>query len=115
MGYHLGIDLGTTYTGAGIHRDGQVAIASLGDRAPTIPSVVFLREDGTVLTGDSANRRAPSEPSRGAREFKRRIGDPTPVLVGGVPYPPRCSWRVCWRGSWRRSARRKGARPTSSR
>src|SRR3954470_15368327 len=87
MGYHLGIDLGTTYTGAGVHRDGRVAIASLGDRAPTIPSVVFLREDGTVLTGDSANRRALSEPSRVAREFKRRIGDPTPVLVGGVPYP----------------------------
>src|SRR3954462_3052505 len=87
MGYHLGIDLGTTYTGAGIHRDGQVAIASLGDRAPTIPSVVFLREDGTVLTGDAANRRAITEPSRVAREFKRRMGDPTPFIGGGVPYP----------------------------
>ncbi|MEY2588610.1 MAG: hypothetical protein QOJ67_594 [Acidimicrobiaceae bacterium] len=87
MGYHLGIDLGTTYTGAGVHRDGRVEIASLGDRAPTIPSVVFLREDGVVLTGDAANRRAVTEPNRVAREFKRRLGDPTPVLVGGVPYP----------------------------
>ena len=87
MGGQLGIDLGTTWAAAAFHRAGRVEIVSLGDRAPTIPSVVFLREDGTVLTGDAANRRAITEPSRVAREFKRRMGDPTPFIVGGVPYP----------------------------
>jgi hypothetical protein len=87
VGGQLGIDLGTTWTAAAFHRAGRVEIVSLGDRAPTIPSVVFLRDDGVVLTGDAANRRAITEPARVAREFKRRLGDPTPILVGGVPYP----------------------------
>lgn len=86
MTYHLGIDIGTTYTAAAVHRDAQVEICSLGNRAPTIPSVIFLKSDDTILTGDPANRRALSEPERVAREFKRRMGDPTPIMLGGTPY-----------------------------
>ncbi len=86
MSYHLGIDLGTTYTAAAITRDGQTRIVELGSRSATIPSVIFLREDETILAGDSADRRGVTEPERVAREFKRRIGDPTPLMVGGVPY-----------------------------
>ena len=86
MGYYLGIDIGTTYTAAAVWRDGRCDVASLGNRAPTIPSVVFLRDDGTVLIGEAAARRAASEPASVAREFKRRVGDPTPVIVGGTPY-----------------------------
>jgi actin-like ATPase involved in cell morphogenesis len=86
MGYYLGVDIGTTYTGAAVWRDGRCDVASLGNRAPTIPSVVFLRDDGTVLVGEAAARRAASEPASVAREFKRRVGDPTPVIVGGTPY-----------------------------
>jgi molecular chaperone DnaK len=86
MTYYLGIDIGTTYTAAAVWRDGRFDIASLGNRAPTIPSVVLLRDDQTVLTGEAAVRRAATEPGRVAREFKRRIGDPTPIIVGGTPY-----------------------------
>jgi actin-like ATPase involved in cell morphogenesis len=86
MTYQLGIDLGTTYTAAAIHRAGRAEIATLGDRAAAIPSAVFLKEDETILTGDAASRRAMSEPGRIAREFKRRVGDPTPILLGGSPY-----------------------------
>ncbi len=86
MGYFLGVDIGTTYTAAAVWRDGRCDVASLGNRAPTIPSVVFLRDDGTVLIGEAAARRAASEPASVAREFKRRVGDPTPVIVGGTPY-----------------------------
>ncbi|MGH9213335.1 MAG: Hsp70 family protein [Acidimicrobiales bacterium] len=88
MTYYLGIDLGTTFTAAAVWRDGRVEIASLGSRAPVIPSVVLLRDDGTLLTGDAAARRAVTEPERIAREFKRRFGDPTPIMVGGTPYSP---------------------------
>ena len=84
--YQLGVDLGTTYTAAAIHRDGKAEIVSLGDRAAAIPSVVFLRSDEEILTGDSANRRGITEPNRVAREFKRRVGDTTPLLLGGTPY-----------------------------
>lgn len=84
--YALGIDLGTTYTAAATWRDDRVEIASLGSRAAVIPSVVLLRDDETFLTGETASRRALTEPGRVAREFKRRLGDPTPLLLGGVPY-----------------------------
>ena len=84
--YELGIDLGTTYTAAAIRRDDRVEIAPLGARNPVIPSVVLLSEDGTTATGEAAQRRALTEPTRVAREFKRRIGDPLPVIVGGSPH-----------------------------
>ncbi len=86
MSYHLGVDLGTTYTAAAIWRDSRVEIANLGNRSPVIPSVILLREDEEILTGESAARRAATEPGRVAREFKRRLGDPTPIIVGGTPY-----------------------------
>ena len=84
--YVVGIDLGTTFTAAAVWRNGHAEIASLGSRAAVIPSVVLLRADETVLTGETANRRGLSEPQRLAREFKRRLGDTTPILLGGVPY-----------------------------
>jgi molecular chaperone DnaK len=86
VSYFLGIDLGTTYTAAAVWRDGRVEIACLGSRAPVIPSVVLLRKDGKVLTGEAAARRAIIEPDRIAREFKRRFGDPVPMIVAGSPY-----------------------------
>ncbi len=84
--YALGIDLGTTYTAAAVWRAGRAEIASLGSHSAAIPSVVLLRADETFLTGESASRRGLSEPHRVAREFKRRLGDPTPILLGGVPH-----------------------------
>jgi molecular chaperone DnaK len=84
--YALGIDLGTTYTAAAVWRAGHAEIASLGSRSAAIPSVVLLRDDETILTGEIASRRGLTEPHRVAREFKRRLGDPTPILLGGVPY-----------------------------
>jgi molecular chaperone DnaK len=87
VAYQLGVDLGTTYTAAAVLRDGDARIVELGNRTATIPSVIFLtQDDNTILTGEAAVRRAVTEPGRVAREFKRRIGDPTPLLVGGSPY-----------------------------
>ena len=85
MSYQVGIDLGTTYTAAATFKDGRADTFALGNQAASIPSVVLLREDETVLTGESAVRRAISEPERVAREFKRRLGDTTPIIVGGSP------------------------------
>lgn len=86
MAYSLGIDLGTTYSAAATARGDRLDIFQLGERAATIPSVVVLRADGEVLVGEAAERRALSEPLRTAREFKRRLGDPTPIILGGTPY-----------------------------
>jgi actin-like ATPase involved in cell morphogenesis len=85
-GYALGIDLGTTYSAAAVARGDVVEVCTLGTTAPQIPSVVVLRDDGEILTGEAAERRAVGEPARTAREFKRRLGDPVPVIVGTTPY-----------------------------
>lgn len=86
MGYTLGIDLGTTYSAAAVCENGRVEIFQLGTRIAAIPSVVAVTEDGSVLTGEAAARRAEQDPARAAREFKRRLGDPAPLLLGGTPY-----------------------------
>jgi actin-like ATPase involved in cell morphogenesis len=85
-GYALGVDLGTTYSAAAVARGDVVEVCTLGTTAPQVPSVVVLRDDGEILTGEAAERRAVGEPTRTAREFKRRLGDPVPVIVGTTPY-----------------------------
>lgn len=84
--YPLGVDIGTTYTAAAIWREGRVQTVPLGNRADAVPSTLFLRDDGTVLTGEAAARRGISEPDRLAREFKRRMGDEVPILLGGQSF-----------------------------
>lgn len=84
--YGLGIDIGTTFSAAAISTADATQVFALGARTATIPSVVVVREHGEVLVGEAAERRALSEPARSAREFKRRLGDPTPIFLGGVPY-----------------------------
>ena len=86
MGYDLGVDLGTTFVAAAIANESRVEMFTLGDRAVVTPAVVYLREDGTLVSGDAAGRRAVSSPDRIGREFKRRLGDPTPVMLGGGSY-----------------------------
>ena len=84
--YALGIDLGTTFSAAAVSTVDTVEVFPLGARTATIPSIVVVREHGEVLVGEAAERRALAEPARSAREFKRRLGDPTPIFLGGVPY-----------------------------
>lgn len=86
MGYVLGIDLGTTFTGAAVMRDGRAEIMPLGNHSATIPTMVFLREDDSLLIGDAAERRGIAEPARLAREFKRRLGDTAPIMLDRTPF-----------------------------
>ncbi len=86
MSYFLGVDLGTTYTAAAIVRDGRAEMTPLGDQEAAVPSVLALSRDGGLLVGEAAQRRAATHPATIAREFKRRLGDPVPMLVDGVPY-----------------------------
>ncbi len=86
VGYNLGVDLGTTFVAAAIAHDTRVEMFTLGDRTVVTPAVIFLGDDGTLVSGDAAGRRAVSSPDRVGREFKRRLGDPTPVLLGGTSY-----------------------------
>jgi YVTN family beta-propeller protein len=84
--YSLGVDLGTTFVAAAVAHASRVEMFTLGDRSVVTPAMVYARDDGSIVTGDAAQRRAISAPDRVGREFKRRLGDPTPVMLGGAPH-----------------------------
>ncbi|HEX4247417.1 MAG TPA: Hsp70 family protein [Pseudonocardia sp.] len=86
MAYNLGVDLGTTFVAAAVAQPNQVEMFTLGDRSVVAPAVVYRRDDGELVAGESASRRALSNPGRITREFKRRLGDPTPVTLGDRSY-----------------------------
>ena len=62
--------------------------------------MLYLKEDGTVLIGEPAEYRGAADPTRLAREFKRRIGGVVPIIIGGSPFSPQAllakvlSWTV---------------------
>lgn len=111
MDYGLGIDLGTTFSAAAVSTADTVEVFFLGARSATIPSVVVVREHGEVLVGEAAERRALAEPARSAREFKRRLGDPTPIFLGGVPYGAESLTAHLLRAVVEQVAERQGGRP----
>ena len=85
MGYDLGVDLGTTFVAAAISRDGRTEMCTLGNQSVVSPAVVYFNEASQLVFGEAAERRGLSHPDRVERAFKRRLGDPTPVVLGGVP------------------------------
>jgi molecular chaperone DnaK len=85
MGYSLGVDVGTTKTAAAVLDGDRIDAVQLGSRSAVVPSAVFRTDDGGLLFGEAADRCGVEEPERVAREFKRRVGDHVPLLVGGTP------------------------------
>ena len=86
MAYSLGVDLGTAFVAAAVARDGYVETFPLGDRSTVMHTAVFVRDDGELLSGDTAARRAVTQPDRVALNIKRHFGNPTPLVVGGAPH-----------------------------
>ncbi len=85
MPYTLGLDLGTTSSAAAVNEAGKIQMLTVDHAAVVIPSVVHLDSLGTWLVGTAAVRKAISDPAGVAREFKRRLGDPQPLLLSGTP------------------------------
>jgi len=113
MGYVLGIDLGTSRTAAAVFRNGRADIVPLSDHAATMPSMVFVRDDagGGLLVGDAARRRGQEDPIRLAREFKRRFGDATPLVLGNARFTAEELTAVMLRHVVDFVAQREGGRP----
>lgn len=87
MRYAVGIDLGTTFTSAATGDDRGTHMVPLS-RDFVVPSLAYHTPDGTLLTGLAAREAAVRNPSRLARGFKRRLGDPTPLMLGSAAYSP---------------------------
>jgi molecular chaperone DnaK len=115
MTYWLGIDLGTTYTAAALCRptrgELETQVVPLGSRSPAVPSVLFLARDGSLEVGEAAEHYALTEPDRVVREFKRRIGDEIPLLVGGVPWQAHELAAVLVRRVWQQVNEREAELP----
>ncbi len=89
MSYAIGIDLGTTFTAAAVCDPGVAPqMLSLGSSGYSVPSVLFLRDDGSFLAGEAAELRAAGDPTRVARHFKRRLGDDVPIRLAGTAFDP---------------------------
>ncbi len=87
MTYTLGVDLGTTFVAAAVARPTGVAMVPLGEQTLVASAAVAVRPDGSIVTGDAAERRAVSQPALVARGVKRRLGDPEPIRLGDRSYP----------------------------
>ncbi len=110
--YSLGVDLGTTYTAAAVARGTTAEPLPLGADAVQAPSVVVIRDDGEVLVGDAAERRAVTEPTRAAREFKRRLGDPVPIVIGADAHTVESLMAHQLRDVVRRATEQEGEAPS---
>ncbi len=87
MPYSLGVHVGTTsVAAAAAARGSQLEMIRLGDRGVVAPAAVYLRPDGKLIPGDLAVRRHHLDPERVVCEVRRRLGDPTPVMLGSVPH-----------------------------
>ncbi|WP_243795163.1 Hsp70 family protein [Saccharopolyspora gloriosae] len=86
MRYSVGIDLGTSFTSAAISGPNGTRMVQMSP-GMIVPSVAYPAPGGALLTGERALRSV-ADPKLVARNFKRRLGDPTSVMLGGSGYSP---------------------------
>lgn len=113
MSYALAVDVGTSFTAAAVVRFDHGASTvpeclPLGARGASIPSVLYYPEQGAVLVGEAAERRGLDFPERVVREFKRRIGDEVPIILGTLALQPADIFATMARWVADRAAEREG-------
>ncbi|GLZ38631.1 hsp70 family protein [Actinokineospora sp. NBRC 105648] len=82
----LSVDLGTSNTVAVLSAHGRPPRVVDVDGASMMPSAVFAGEDGTLVVGRDAERRARLDPSRFEPNPKRRVDEGT-LLLGDTVVP----------------------------
>src|SRR6478736_9550190 len=92
LSYFVAVDVGKSRKGESTARVGPygsvvTAPFGLGRSSDTAPSAIFAA-DGELLFGEAAERRGLAQPERLVREFKRRIGDDVPIVVGDQRFAP---------------------------
>jgi molecular chaperone DnaK (HSP70) len=86
MVYSLGVHLGTTSVAAAAAEGARVDMVGLGERSVVAAAAVYRRADGRMIAGDAAARHHHIHPDRVVREIRRRLGDPTPIIIGGTAH-----------------------------
>ena len=85
----VSIDIGTTYSSmCMLSPDGKPAAVAIGEDGTgwgskySLPTAVFVEENGKVLVGQAAMQRRMKNPSCFCMEFKRNLGENEPKLIG---------------------------------
>lgn len=89
----IGVDLGSTRIVAAVQRHDSVRhlpieLLQLEPGTTAVPTALFVDHDGTLRFGQNAASAGAQDPTRLIRGFRRRIGDPTPLIVAGTPWRP---------------------------
>lgn len=85
--YTLGVDLGATSCTASVFRSDHASVVRLGASQLSSPSVVALDVDGAIIIGEAAAALLRSNSGRAVAGVHQRVGDDTPVLIGGHALP----------------------------
>ena len=88
MGTIIGIDLGTTNSLAAVFLDGEARLIANAHGSYLTPSVVSLAENGDVLVGEAARHRMITAADQSAAFFKRYMGTPNDLRLGGRVFRP---------------------------
>lgn len=83
VGWTLAIDIGTTSTVVTTRVGSSRAEVVEVDGQRTIPSIVFVDDDGSLPVGTTAVQLAATRPDRAVRAPKRRLDDDGPIVVAG--------------------------------
>ena len=111
MWFSVGIDLGTSFACAAVGGPGGTRMIPLSPNV-VVPSVACPGPDGTLLTGLEALTAA-RDPSMLARGFKRRLGDPSRLVLGSSSYTPTALMAAQLRDALRTVQRVQGGLPSS--
>src|SRR5215471_10250072 len=84
----VGIDLGTTFSLAAYVKDGQPHVVRDDKGSALVPSVVSFFEDGAVLVGSAARKRALADPEHTIFSVKRLMGRTLADLQKELPLIP---------------------------
>jgi molecular chaperone DnaK len=88
LAYPIGIDLGTTNSVACVWRRGNAETIPIDGRS-TLPSALSIRQDGSVMVGQSAKAKALLDPAASVVSAKRFMGDDkTQWEINGKAYRP---------------------------
>jgi Fe-S protein assembly chaperone HscA len=84
----VGIDLGTTFSLAAYVRDGRPDVVRDETGTALVPSVISFHDDGSVLVGTEARKRALSDPDHTIFSVKRLMGRTLADLQMELPLIP---------------------------
>ncbi|EOD67609.1 Hsp70 family protein, partial [Amycolatopsis vancoresmycina] len=110
----LAIDFGTSSTVAVLSAAGRGARVVEVDGSVTMPSAVYVNDDGTLVVGQDAERRARLDPARFEPHPKRRIDEGT-LDLGGTKVPVTDAFAAVLRRVGEEAGRQLGRPPAQTR